>query len=387
MIQNFTQIFEILENNPKLNDEFENHGEIESLHILHRWTLNQLDALKIEFEKRKLKGYIRECHGDLHLGNITVINNAVSLFDCIEFNDSFRIIDVMSEIAFLLMDLEDRNAPAFASHFLNVYLSETGDYEGLTLLTIYKAFRSLVRAKVHLMTCVSAHSHELVLSCMKNCHKYIELASNYLDVPRLNLVLLCGLSGSGKSYWGSKISREVGLIHLKSDVERKRLHNIEALQDSIKSGINIYDSETSCRTYARLAEIAELLMTSGFSVLIDATFLKLRYRQIFYELCKSKKPLNPKISLVHLNAPLELLKKRIVLRQQNLRRDPSEATIEVLLNQIKSFEKFQDEDLTNSELIEVSVTDHGLDFTDRTSSRNNSNCSTGILDTILQAMQ
>ena len=117
------------------------------LQPLWAWTEGDATRRTPAFLARKADGFVRECHGDLHLGNIALVDSAVTLFDCIEFNPAMRWIDVMSDVAFLVMDLRDRNRPDLAARFLNAYLAKTGDYEGLGVLAFYTVYRALVRAR------------------------------------------------------------------------------------------------------------------------------------------------------------------------------------------------------------------------------------------------
>jgi aminoglycoside phosphotransferase family enzyme len=125
--------------------------EVRTLRMLRQWTEREHGARRDAFERRRGEGFVRECHGDLHLGNITMIDGRPVPFDCIEFNDELRWIDVMSEVAFLAMDLEDRGRRDLAWRFLNRYLEATGDYAGIPVLRFYLVYRALVRAKVHLI--------------------------------------------------------------------------------------------------------------------------------------------------------------------------------------------------------------------------------------------
>ena len=112
------------------------------------WGLNVFKALHPIFGQRKSAGFVRECHGDLHLRNIAWVDDAPLVFDCIEFSPNLRWIDVMSDIAFLVMDLQDRKQPAWRSAFSIDYLQRTGDYAGLGVLRFYQVYRALVRAKI-----------------------------------------------------------------------------------------------------------------------------------------------------------------------------------------------------------------------------------------------
>ena len=147
MRQNVSQILALLDSD----------AERETLAAIESWSLQEHEALLAVFEQRHAQGFVRECHGDLHLGNIALVNGEIQIFDCIEFNANLRWIDVINEIAFLIMDLEERGRPDRAARFLNAYLQETGDYAGLRLLRYYQVYRAMVRAKVARMRASQAH--------------------------------------------------------------------------------------------------------------------------------------------------------------------------------------------------------------------------------------
>ncbi|HBM48917.1 MAG TPA: hypothetical protein DD385_02075, partial [Marinobacter sp.] len=142
MQENFDQV------RPLLTDK----ALLTQLDALEDWTRTTFERHRELIASRRANGLVRECHGDLHLANITVFNDKVTVFDCIEFNEPFRWIDVINDLAFLLMDLESRNEPALANLVLNTYLEYRGDFEGLALLPLYKAYRAMVRAKIALLT-------------------------------------------------------------------------------------------------------------------------------------------------------------------------------------------------------------------------------------------
>jgi len=285
----------------------------------------QIDAL---LRRRKKDGYIRECHGDLHLGNITLIDGKVTLFDCIEFNPELRWIDVFSDVAFLVMDLDDRHYRYFAFHFLNAYLHCSGDYQGLGVLRYYMVYRALVRAKVAMLRRQQAAPYsETFEAADAEYSQYIQLATSYLAPGRPALLITCGLSGSGKSTVARQLCEVSGMIQIRSDIERKRISGLEAREKS-QSGLGegLYSVDQSEKTYRRLAELARLVLQSGYSVIVDATFLQRKYRDVFRSLAeKHKLP----FTIVHCVATDKELEQRIQAREL-AGRDPSEATLDVL---------------------------------------------------------
>jgi hypothetical protein len=229
-----------------------------------------------DFTTRKLTGYIRECHGDMHLGNMVLVDDRVVIFDGIEFNDAFRWIDVASDVAFLIMDLEDRGRPDFAHRFLNGYLEATGDYGMLRLLPFYLTYRALVRAKVAgIRLGQSSLSAEETAQAHEEFVSYLDLAERYTRPWRPRLFITHGVSGSGKTRHTQPLVEAIGAIRLRSDVERKRLFGLAPLEKSSgQRARDLYTAEATQRTYASLAQQAAGVLQAGFPVVVDATFLR-----------------------------------------------------------------------------------------------------------------
>ena len=203
---------------------------------LSAWTEGELTARENEFIVRKQNGFIRECHGDMHLGNMILTDDSVTIFDCIEFNPDLRWIDVASEIAFCTMDLEDRGRPDLAWRFLNGYLEWSGDYAGLALFRLYFVYRALVRAKV-----TGLRRSQGVLSDEENQRLATEL-TNYLKLAERStqsktpfLAITHGLSGSGKTWGSQAVVERRGAIRLRSDIERKRLAGLSPFESSVSA--------------------------------------------------------------------------------------------------------------------------------------------------------
>ncbi len=252
--------------------------EIERLNALQTWTEQQSIVLKPLLEERYDAGYIRECHGDLHLGNITRFNGGITPFDGIEFNPDLRWIDTISDIAFLLMDLQHRGMNPAADQLLNRYLEHTDDYAGLPLLHFYLLYRAMVRAKVSAIRAMqSGLRHEEWEQQLEEYRSFLSLAESVIQHPPASLILTHGVSGSGKSTISNWLAEQMMAIRIRSDVERKRLFPTER-----------YSEQASQITYNHLAGMAKHLLRSGFSVIIDATFLAQWQRQLFMQLAKSQ---------------------------------------------------------------------------------------------------
>lgn len=266
MQENFDQIRPLIEE-PEL---------LAQLSQLESWTQCTFERQRELIEQRRARGFVRECHGDLHLANITVFEDQVTVFDCIEFSEPFRWIDIINDLAFLLMDLESRREKPLAYRVLNTWLEFTGDFDGVALLPLYKTYRALVRAKIALFTLGNPSLSDAERTGLKQRYRdYANLAESYSSIPSRYLLATTGLSGSGKSVISNALAQNLGLIRLRSDVERKRLFGLGPL-DSSGSGLkdNIYTDEATSKTYNTLGALSTHLLAAGFPVIVDAANLK-----------------------------------------------------------------------------------------------------------------
>ncbi|MCP4188715.1 MAG: AAA family ATPase [Gammaproteobacteria bacterium] len=293
---------------------------------LKTWFLKEQENLIAVIRIRQTTGFIRECHGDLHLGNMTLIDNRCMPFDCIEFNEELRWIDTISEVAFVVMDLLIRGYHEYAWLFLNRYLAICGDYSGLAMLPYYVIYRALVRAKVEALSLSRSKPD------FNQCLGYLDLAHAWTQTKQPVLITMHGLSGSGKSTVAEHTAMTLGAIHIRSDIERKRLFDLDARSESeSKIGEGIYDKEASQQTYQHLVKLAENLLDNGFIVIVDAACLNASQRDLFRQLALKNRV--PRF-LISCQASQEALYQRVKLRQQH-NVDPSEANAEVLENQIR----------------------------------------------------
>ncbi len=297
---------------------------------LKRW-YRENDWLLQAIEDRKAAGFVRECHGDLHLGNMALINDEITLFDCIEFNPELRWIDTISEVAFVAMDLHARGYPEYCWRFLNRYFSHSGDYAGVQLLRYYFVYRALVRAKVEALRVDQEHLvGDSYREHLAPAIDYIELAAEWASSHRAGLIVMHGLSGSGKSTVAAQLAEALGALQVRSDVERKRLFELAATADSESAlGQGIYTAEATAATYQRLGEVASEVMAADFTVIVDATLLQESQRRPFLEL-EAGRPGNRII--IDCEAPEDELRRRIVAREH----DASEANLEVLTHQLQT---------------------------------------------------
>ena len=329
MLHNFVPLRQHL-TDPALQDR---------LQTLEQWTQHTWQALQPVLIQRKHEGRIRACHGDMHLGNIAMIGGEITIFDGIEFNDSLRWIDTASEIAFLCMDLHSRNAPQYANRALNAYLEASGDYGLLAVFSFYCVYRALVRAKVNALRLPQQTVAEQRAESVKTCTAYLDLAQRYTQRTRPALIISHGLSGSGKSWGCRQLGDELGFIHLRSDVERKRLNAMSATERST-AGLDqgIYSPSMSARTYDRLAQCSALALDQGYCVVVDATFLDGAQRQRFQALAAAH---DASFLILHFSASVEQLEHNIRTRQA-ANNDASDADIAVLHQQLAHYKPLQD---------------------------------------------
>ncbi len=324
MLDNFTQT------RPLLDDP----ADLDALDAVERWTLDAGERLRPRLAERKAGGWIRECHGDLHLGNMILTDtDQIAIFDCIEFNDNFRWIDVSNDLAFLTMDLRFRGAGHFAQRLLNSYLEFSGDFAGVALLNYYQVYRAMVRAKIN---AIQSSQDGGPGAARDRCRAYLQLALALAREPAPFLLITHGVSGSGKSRrTGQLLEALPGAIRVRSDVERKRLFDLGPLDDSRSMlGQGLYTTEASARTYQRLYELADRLLAAGHPVLVDATFLKRAHRQPFRALATRH---GVPFLLLHCAADPATLRQRVAARRAR-GDDAAEADVEVLERQLRHVE-------------------------------------------------
>lgn len=329
--QNFIQI------RPRI--EARDQAQLRRLEIWSEMTFAELHQT---FEARKREGFIRECHGDAHLANMVWLEGRALLFDCLEFSDNLRWIDVMSEVAFLVMDLDDRARPELARRALNAYLEHTGDYVGLAVFRFYQVYRALVRAKV---ACIRLSQDGLSdtdkQQGREEYRSYAQLAERYTQPPPAALVITHGLSGSGKTWLSQQLLESLDAIRVRSDIERKRLHGLAPFARS-GSGIDsgIYTTQAGERTYAHLAQLAMTILRAGHTVIVDAACLKRSQRD---QLRAAAEQMHAPFVILDIQAPENTLRER--LRQRGTQQhEASEADLAVLDRQLATREPLADDE-------------------------------------------
>ena len=341
-VANFTQL-------EALDDAADTRGARQALCA---WTLAEFNRLEPRFAGRKNDGHVRECHGDLHLGNVALLAGEPVAFDAIEFNEAFRWIDTMNEVAFPVMDLFHHGLPRLAHRFLDAYLDATADFGGLTVLRFYLVYRAMVRAKV---SCIRAHQEGIESADRERSARayrgHLALAQKLSRPVTPALIVMHGLSGSGKSTASQALVDALGALRLRSDVERKRLHGLDAgARTKSAPGAGLYSPEADRITYARLAELAGEILDAGYPAIVDATFLKGVWREMFRDFARER---GAPFVLVACAAPEATLRARVETRERE-GADASEAGIAVLERQIAALEPLAADELDDAVIVETS---------------------------------
>lgn len=280
---------------------------------------------------------IKECHGDLHLNNICLWQDQIQLFDRIEFNESFRFVDTMYDVAFTIMDLEARNQPDLANIFLNSYLENTGDWEGLLVLPLYLSRQAYVRAKVNsfllddpqISESERKSAQQLARNYYRQAYQFTQIKTGKSGKSG-KLILMSGLSGSGKSTVARTIARKIGAIQIRSDAVRKHLAGIPLDQPGTDA---IYTASMSQKTYDRLLELGVILAQAGYTVILDAKYDRLALRQPVITQAQEQ---NIPLQILYCTAPMTVLCDRLNQRQGDI----SDAGVDLINSQRLQAESF-----------------------------------------------
>ena len=306
-------------------------GEGARLGRLGQWVEEQGRRLTPWFGQRRQGGHIRECHGDLHLGNMLLGADAIEVFDALEFSPTLRWIDPISELAFLGMDLAVHGQLELGSQLLNHWIEASGDGEGLRGWAWYSVYRALVRAKVTwLRLGQGGLSPEASQQGHRDLKHYLDLAESWCQSRPKGLVLMHGLSGSGKSTVAARLSAATGAMVFRSDVERKRLFGLWGTQPTRRLEGELYGPEASAYLYGTaLPQLVEPALAAGLPVVLDACFLRHRERQ---QMARLAEKLGVPIQIVACAVPEPVLRQRLLARTA-AGIDPSDATVEVMEHQ------------------------------------------------------
>jgi predicted kinase len=321
--------------------------KLPELKVLADWTRDYLRDSVSQLRMREASGFIRECHGDLHARNVVRWRGELLPFDCLEFDPKLRWIDVMNDVAFLVMDLaaHDRKDLEFA--FLNAYLEHTGDYDGVRHLCFYAVYRALVRAMVDGIGAQSEPAHRQEFQ--RRLRVRVETAAAFVNQFSPALIIMHGLSGSGKSWLSEQLILQIGAVRVRSDLERQRLAGSQA--PAIHGGLQqgLYDPAINRRAYARLLECAESCLSGGVRTIVDAAFLVGAERRLFRDFAVRK---GLPFMIVMCEADRGVLAERIKKRGQ-LHVDPSEANADVLDWQLQNTEPLSAEERSHVIVVET----------------------------------
>ena len=326
---------------------------LKQLREVELWWLDSFESLQPKLQERALNGHVIDGHGDSHLGNIALVDGRVRLFDCIEFNPAFRIMDSIGEAALLSMDMAARGCTAASHGFLSDYLEYSGDYSGLALLDLYRSYFALVRVKVNLLREAADRPNISSSEAYQAGCRYLGVAAQYCKSHRPFLAITVGVSGSGKSTMAGKLTGQSGAIRIRSDVERKRLAGLAPEQRSTPHQANsLYCAPMSKRTFDRLEKLSGEIVDAGFAVVVDATFLHRKVRKRFERLARQ---LDVPFVIIECKTDEAELRRRLVARESQ-GGDASDAGVAVMENQLRMFEPLTKTELART--IEMRASEH-----------------------------
>jgi len=315
-------------------------GTVDVVRALRRPLAARVAALEPWLEARWQGGRVRECHGDLHSRNVVRYGGQLVAFDSVEFEPAFRWIDVADDVAFLMMDLGARQFPFHAQAFRGGYLAHSGDFETCRVLALYQAHRALVRAKVTALEAGATGGVDRE-AALEQHRTYLDYAGQQLSDERPKMLLMFGLSGCGKTWLAERLAPVLGAVHIRSDLERKRLAGLAERQRSdsaLEQGI--YSPGSSARVYERLAECTDHALAGGCTVILDAAFHRRKDRMHVRSQAARR---GVALQLIHCHAPRHVLEARIGRRARS-GSDASEADLAVLKWQEEYLEPISDEE-------------------------------------------
>ena len=325
------------------------------LQVIENWVAAEHARTRELLQSRRDAGRVRECHGDLHCGNVVRWRGELTPFDGIEFDPALRFIDLASDLAFLTMDLSVRGRDDLRHALLQAWAESLGDFQALRLLPRFETYRALVRAKVAALRALQHPSGSSARE--QDCEtslRYLDWTSARLQRARPSLLVTCGYSGSGKTWLSRALAAEYRALHLRSDVERKRLAGLGPLDNSgSPPDGGIYTPEYTVRTYERLHDFAEGVLRGGESVIVDAAFLKREERGRVLDLAGR---LGVRAAILHCVAPEEILRRRVSDRSLS-GADASEAGVATLLRQPGFWEDLSPTELERTVTVDSTAPD------------------------------
>jgi aminoglycoside phosphotransferase family enzyme/predicted kinase/GNAT superfamily N-acetyltransferase len=301
---------------------------VDPRHVEHLTHLSRaaLERFGPTLDRRRDDGFVRRCHGDLHLNNICLIDGKPVLFDAIEFEESFASIDVLYDLAFLLMDLERHDLRPFANIVFNRYLERTSDYAGLSLLPLFLSCRAAIRAHVA-VTRAQARGTGLDAAAAE-ARKLLTASIRYLEPKLPRLVAVGGASGTGKSTIARALAPAVGpspgAVVVRSDVVRKQLSGVA---ETTRLPPSAYTAEAGDKIFSHMTTLAAEILEANHAVILDGVYREPRQRGDVEALARQARV---RFDGVWLEAPPEVLASRIAARRD----DASDATVDVMRDQL-----------------------------------------------------
>lgn len=300
-------------------------------------SIDFIDKNKAIFAKRKTGGRVRDCHGDLHLGAICIEGECIHIFDCIEFNDRFRYSDTAADLAFLIMDLELNDRFDLSADMLKYYINFSGDSDLPLVLRFYKSYRAYVRGKVmSFMLDEEEVQQDQKAKALATARHYFGLAYSYLIQP--TLIIMSGLTGTGKTAVATQLGEAIGAKVIRSDVVRKKLAGIPLDKHRYEEfGKGIYTEAFSEKTYAELQREAAESLKSGRPVILDAAYMKRSERE---RAASAARELGTRFFIVECICDEKSVKSRLAERME--KNEVSDGRWEIYETQKKAFEETTD---------------------------------------------
>ena len=318
-------------------DYLQDVGDAKTVGRLESWTRQSLDDARDAMIRRYESGFVRECHGDLHLRNLVRLSSGIVPYDCVEFSVELRSIDVISDVSFLFMDLVSRDEPRLAWRFMNRYLECAGDYAGVSVLRLYTLYHALIRAKIAAIRSIERARDTKRQEDRQESAHYCAVALRLVEAAAPRLVIMHGVSGSGKTWLSGQLMLHLPAVRLRSDIERKRMHGLRETEDS-GSGVaqGLYSANERAAAYERLADLAAGVLEAGHDVIVDASFLEREARARFRALAEQA---GASLAIVSVTASRDELHRRLTNRQR-AGGDASEADLAVLRHQLDHVDAF-----------------------------------------------
>ena len=296
-------------------------------------------------------GRVREGHGDLRCEHICIEDRKISIFDCVEFSERLRTCDIASEVAFLAMDLDRLGAQDLADELVGAVAESAQDEQLPLLMPFYKCYRAVIRGVVESLRSRQAEiEDDERKSAIGLAGRYFSLACDYAKAARPAIVVVCGLSGTGKSTLARALKHRFGFAIVSSDRTRKKLASIPAESSAANAyQAGIYSKASTVSTYVAMLDDAEHLLIDATGVILDATFQDPAHRKAALDLAaRVKVP----ILFVECRADDAEIRRRLIERQKT-GHNPSDATVEVYLRQLEDFVPLSEIPASNHLLVDT----------------------------------